>query len=375
MSKRIFLSSPHMSKEGFEKEFISKAFDTNWIAPLGENVDKFEDDVESFLNVKKAVAVSSGTAAIHMALKACGVKEKDIVFCQDLTFIASVNPVMYEKAIPVFIDSEYESFNMSPKALEKAFKKYPNVKAVIVVHLYGVPANLDEIMKICNKHNAKLIEDSCESLGSLYKERYTGTFGDFGTFSFNGNKIITTSGGGMVVSNNEEKIDKIKFWITQSKEKVSYYEHKEIGYNYRMSNILAGIGRGQMKVLNDRIEKKRKIYDLYKTLFENKKEITMQKIPKNTNPNNWLSVMYLGENVKIQPRDIINRLDENNIEARHIWKPMHLQPVFRDCDFITLEDGKSISEDIYNRGVCLPSDTKMTEEEEIKVANIIKEVL
>lgn len=248
MSKKILLASPHMSDEGYEQQFIKEAFDTNWIAPLGENVNKFEEEIANYVGVKTGAALSAGSAAIHLGLKALNVKQGDIVFCSSLTFSATCNPIIYQNATPVFIDSEYETWNMDPLALEKAFEKYPNPKAVIVVHLYGTPAKMDEIIKICKKHNVPLIEDAAESLGSIYNGQQTGTFGEYGVFSFNGNKIITTSGGGMLVSNNEDGIKKVRFWATQSKEPVRHYEHKEIGYNYRMSNICAGIGRGQLKV-------------------------------------------------------------------------------------------------------------------------------
>ena len=244
MSKKILLASPHMSDEGYEQQFIKEAFDTNWIAPLGENVNKFEEEIANYVGVKTGAALSAGSAAIHLGLKALNVKQGDIVFCSSLTFSATCNPIIYQNATPVFIDSEYETWNMDPLALEKAFEKYPNPKAVIVVHLYGTPAKMDEIIKICKKHNVPLIEDAAESLGSIYNGQQTGTFGEYGVFSFNGNKIITTSGGGMLVSNNEDGIKKVRFWATQSKEPVRHYEHKEIGYNYRMSNICAGIGRG-----------------------------------------------------------------------------------------------------------------------------------
>lgn len=256
MSKKILLASPHMSDEGYEQQFIKEAFDTNWIAPLGENVNKFEEEIANYVGVKTGAALSAGSAAIHLGLKALNVKQGDIVFCSSLTFSATCNPIIYQNATPVFIDSEYETWNMDPLALEKAFEKYPNPKAVIVVHLYGTPAKMDEIIRICKKHNVPLIEDAAESLGSIYNGQQTGTFGEYGVFSFNGNKIITTSGGGMLVSNNEDGIKKVRFWATQSKEPVRHYEHKEIGYNYRMSNICAGIGRGQLKVLDKRIEKK-----------------------------------------------------------------------------------------------------------------------
>ena len=242
MSKKILLASPHMSDEGYEQQFIKEAFDTNWIAPLGENVNKFEEEIANYVGVKTGAALSAGSAAIHLGLKALNVKQGDIVFCSSLTFSATCNPIIYQNATPVFIDSEYETWNMDPLALEKAFEKYPNPKAVIVVHLYGTPAKMDEIIKICKKHNVPLIEDAAESLGSIYNGQQTGTFGEYGVFSFNGNKIITTSGGGMLVSNNEDGIKKVRFWATQSKEPVRHYEHKEIGYNYRMSNICAGIG-------------------------------------------------------------------------------------------------------------------------------------
>ena len=250
MAKRIYLSSPHMSDEGYEKAYIQEAFDTNWIAPLGKNVDEFEKELAAKVGIKAAAALSSGTAAIHMALKAAGVGEGDIVLCQDLTFSASANPIIYQNATPVFIDSDYETWNMDPKKLEEAFEKYPNAKAVVVVHLYGLAANLDEIISLCKKHHAMLIEDAAESLGTLYKGKYTGTFGDYGIYSFNGNKIITTSGGGMLVSNNEERIAKVRFWATQARDPARHYQHSELGYNYRMSNVVAGIGRGQLKVLD-----------------------------------------------------------------------------------------------------------------------------
>ncbi len=373
MSKKILLASPHMSDEGYEQQFIKEAFDTNWIAPLGENVNKFEEEIANYVGVKTGAALSAGSAAIHLGLKALNVKQGDIVFCSSLTFSATCNPIIYQNATPVFIDSEYETWNMDPLALEKAFEKYPNPKAVIVVHLYGTPAKMDEIIKICKKHNVPLIEDAAESLGSIYNGQQTGTFGEYGVFSFNGNKIITTSGGGMLVSNNEDGIKKVRFWATQSKEPVRHYEHKEIGYNYRMSNICAGIGRGQLKVLDKRIEKKTEIYNKYKNELEKAKEIKMQPIPKNTKPNHWLSVMTIDKDSKVKPLNIMETLEKENIDSRPVWKPMHLQPVFKEYDFITAKnDGTSVSEDLFNRGVCLPSDTKMTEEEQERVIDIIK---
>lgn len=371
---KILLSSPHMSDEGYEKEYVKEAFDTNWIAPLGANVDNFEIEIAKKVGSNYSAALVSGTSAIHLALKAAGIKKADKVFCSSLTFSATVNPILYEGAEPIFIDSENETWNMDPKALKKAFEKYPDVKIVIVVHLYGQPAKMDEILNICNEYNAILIEDAAESLGSTYKGRHTGTFGKYGIYSFNGNKIITTSGGGMVVSTDEEKIKKIRFWSTQSKEKEPYYEHKEIGYNYRMSNISAGIGRGQLKILDERISKKRMIYEAYKEGFKNLEEIKIPLDPVDNHSNHWLSVMLLNENIKISVNDLISKLNSNNIEARYVWKPMHIQPVFKKFDIISVTD-KIISEDLFKRGICLPSDTKMTSEEQKKVIDIIKSFL
>lgn len=373
MEKRIFLASPHMSEEGYEKEYIKEAFDTNWIAPLGENVNKFEEELAHYVGAKYGAALSVGTAAIHMALKALDVKEGDIVFCSTLTFSATANPIIYQNATPVFIDCDRETWNMDPEALKKAFEKYPNPKAVVIVHLYGTPAKMDEIMKICNEHNIPLVEDAAESLGATYKGKQTGTFGKYGIFSFNGNKIITTSGGGMLVSDDEERIQKVRFWATQSRDKARYYQHSEIGYNYRMSNIVAGIGRGQLKVLNDRLAKKKEIYETYKEAFKDIQEIEMKPVPADTKPNYWLSTMLLKEGSKVTPLNVMEALDKENIESRPIWKPMHIQPVFEKFDFIKVEE-KPISEDIFARGVCLPSDTKMTKEEQQEVIRIIKEL-
>ena len=373
MEKRILLASPHMSKEGYEQKYIKEAFDTNWIAPLGENVNKFEEELAEYVGAKHAAALSAGTAAMHLALKAIGVKQGDIVFCSSLTFSATVNPVVYQNATPVFIDSEEDTWNMDPKALEKAFEKYPNPKAVIVVHLYGTPAKIDEIMEICKKHDVPLVEDAAESLGSTYKEKQTGTFGKYGIYSFNGNKIITTSGGGMLVSDDEERIQKVRFWATQAREKARHYEHKEIGYNYRMSNICAGIGRGQQKVIKKRIKQKTEIFNRYKEAFKDIPEIRMQPVPENTVPNHWLSAFVVDENSKVKPKDIMDALDAENIESRPVWKPMNLQPVFQNCDFIKVCDGdKSIGQKLFENGICLPSDTKMTEEEQKRVIKIIK---
>ena len=373
MNKKIYLASPHMSDEGYEKEFVKEAFDTNWIAPLGENVNKFEEVLAEYVGIKYATALNAGTAAIHMAFKALDVKQGDIVFCSTLTFSATANPIIYQNATPVFIDSERDTWNMDPEALKKAFKKYPHPKAVIVVNLYGTPAKLDEIVEICKEHNVPLVEDAAESLGATYKGKETGTFGKFGIYSFNGNKIITTSGGGMLVSDDKERIDKVKFWITQAREKARYYQHKEIGYNYRMSNIVAGIGRGQLKVLDKRIAQKTAIYNKYKKAFSEIKDIKMQPVPENSKPNHWLSVLVLNKNSKVKPLDIILALENDNIESRPVWKPMHMQPVFEKYDFIKVSD-EAVSEELFNRGVCLPSDTKMTEEEQDKIIDIIKKL-
>jgi len=369
--KRIYLASPTMN--GNEKKFIEEAFATNWIAPLGPNVNEFENELAAYVGSSHATAVSAGTAAIHLALKLAEVQQGDIVFCSSLTFSATCNPIAYQGAVPVFIDSEYDSWNMDPAALRKAFIKYPNVKAVVLVHLYGTPAKLDEIMKICEEHKVPLIEDAAESLGATYHGKQTGTFGCYGIFSFNGNKIITTSGGGMLISEDAEAIKKAQFWATQSRENERHYEHKEIGYNYRMSNIVAGIGRGQLLSLDHHIELKRKIYNTYKKAFQDIMEITMNPMLKDTEPNHWLSCITIDESSNIKPIDIMIALEKENIESRPIWKPMHLQPVFKDCDFIkSTEEEMSVSEDIFNRGVCLPSDIKNTEEDMEQIIGIIR---
>lgn len=366
MGEKIFLSSPHMSDEGFEMEYVKEAFDTNWIAPLGTNVNEFENELARKVGSKSAAALSAGTAAIHMALKAVGVEEGDIVFCPTLTFSATANPIIYQNAIPVFIDSDYETWNMNPKALEAAFEKYPNVKAVLVVHLYGLSADMDKIVEICKKHDIPLIEDAAESLGTFYKGKHTGTFGDFGIFSFNGNKIITTSGGGMLVSNDEDKIAKVRFWATQSRDQARHYQHSELGFNYRMSNVVAGIGRGQLKVLDQRVQKKRYIYDFYKKELGNLEGVEMMPINEWNEPNCWLSCMTVKG--KVTPLDIMIALEKDNIESRPVWKPMHMQPFFKKYDFI----GEGISEDIFDKGICLPSDTKMTDEGLKRVVEIVK---
>ena len=366
MGKRIYLSSPHMSDEGYEMQYVKEAFDTNWIAPLGENVNQFEKELAAKVGSKAAAALSSGTAAIHLALKAAGVGEGDIVFCPTLTFSATANPIIYEKAIPVFIDSDMKTWNMCPNALEKAFEKYPEVKAVIVVHLYGLSADLDPILEICKRHNVPLIEDAAESLGAYYKGKHTGTFGQFGVFSFNGNKIITTSGGGMLVSDNEERIAKVRFWATQSRDPARHYQHSELGYNYRMSNVVAGIGRGQLKVLEQRVEKKKYIFEYYQRELGELDGIEFMPVNEWNNPNYWLSSITLSG--KVRPIDVMEALEQENIESRPIWKPMHMQPFFEKYDYV----GGDVAEKLFENGVCLPSDTKMTDEDLEKVVNIIK---
>lgn len=366
MNQKIWLSSPHMSDEGYELQYIHEAFDTNWIAPLGPNVNEFEKELAQKVGINHAAALTTGTAAIHMALKALNVEQGDIVFCQSLTFSATANPIIYQKATPVFIDSDFETWNMDPNMLEKAFEKYPNPKAVIVVHLYGLSANLDRIVEICKKHNVPLIEDAAESLGTSYKGKATGTFGDYGIFSFNGNKIITTSGGGMLVSNNEEMIKKVRFWSTQSRENARHYQHNEVGYNYRMSNIVAGIGRGQFKVLDQRVSKKKYIFNFYKDQLSNLEGLEFMPINDWNNPNCWLSCIQLTGIVR--PIDVMLALEKENIESRPVWKPMHIQPIFEKYDYV----GNTVSNQLFENGVCLPSDTKMTDEDLNRVSQIIK---
>lgn len=369
---KILLSSPHMSDEGYEKEYVKYAFDTNWIAPLGENVTGFEKDVSDYFNGEiYPVALASGTSAVHLALKSLGVKRGDIVFCQSLTFSGSANPIDYVGATPVFIDSEEKSGNMSVNALKKAYEKYPNPKAVIIVDLYGVPANYDELLKVTAEHSTPVIEDSAEAFGATYKGKKCGTFGNAGILSFNGNKIITTSGGGMLLAHSEDVKKKAVFWSTQSRENCVWYEHKEIGYNYRLSNVLAGIGRGQMKVLNDRVSKKRAIHETYKRVFDGCSKIATFGEQEGSEPNRWLTVVKL-KNTDKTPLQVVDFLKLHDIESRPAWKPMHMQPVFKNCDFVSLKDGVSVSEEIFNTCVCLPSDTK-TDLEDIKtVAKLVR---
>ena len=309
--KRIWLASPHMSDEGYEMQYVQEAFDTNWIAPLGPNVNGFEKELAAKVGVNHAAALVSGSAAIHLALKSAGVGEGDIVFCQDLTFSATANPIIYVNAKPVFIDSDYETWNMDPEVLEQAFEKYPEVKAVLVVHLYGLSADMDKIVDICKKHNVVLIEDAAESLGTYYKGKHTGTFGDYGIYSFNGNKIITTSGGGMLVSDDEEKIKKVRFWSTQSRDTARHYQHSELGFNYRMSNVVAGIGRGQLKVLDQRVAKKKYIFEFYKRELGGHDGVELMPINDWNEPNYWLSVMTLKG--RVRPLDVMEALEKENI--------------------------------------------------------------
>ena len=369
--KRIYLSSPTM--HGEEQKFVQEAFDTNWVAPLGPNVNELEKEVAAYAGCKTAAALSAGTAAIHLALKLAGVKEGDIVFVSDLTFSATCNPICYEKAIPVFIDSEPDTWNMDPEALKKAFEKYPNPKVVVCVHLYGTPAKIDELMAICEEHKVPFIEDAAESMSATYKGKQTGTFGKFGIFSFNGNKIITSSGGGMLVSDDETLIARARFLSTQARDAARHYQHSNIGYNYRMSNIVAGIARGQMLHLEEHKAIKKKIYEQYKAAFADIEEITMNPMNPDGDSNCWLSCMTIGEGCNVTPNQIIDALEAENMESRPIWKPMHLQPVFEKYDFISAVDGDvSVGEDIFNRGLCLPSDIKNTEEDMQNIISIVR---
>lgn len=374
MEKKLYLSSPTMHDK--EQLFVKEAFDTNWVAPLGKNVDAFEHQIASYVGVKGAAALNAGTAALHLAVKLAGVQPNDVVLCSDLTFAATVNPVSYEGGRQVFIESERESWNMDPKALEKAFQKYDGVhnplpKAVIVANLYGTPAKLDEVADLCAAHSVPLIEDAAESLGATYHGRQTGTFGRWNALSFNGNKIITTSGGGMFLSDDVDAVKKVRFWATQAREPFPYYQHEEIGYNYRMSNIVAGIGRGQMDYLDEHIRQKTAIYKRYETMLSDL-PVHMNPYLKDSVPNFWLSCLTIDAGAKVTPEMIQQALAEHNIESRPIWKPMHMQPVYARNELIGV--GDPVGEDIFARGLCLPSDNKMTEEEQEIVVSIIREL-
>lgn len=361
---------------GTEQKYIQEAFDTNWIAPLGANVDGFEKELASYVNVRGASATSSGTGAIHLALDLLGVKAGDTVFCSDLTFIASANPILYLGAEPVFIDSEETTWNMSPQALERALheSKATNTlpKAVIIVNLYGQSARMDELMALCNEYGVSVVEDAAESLGSLYNGKHSGTFGKLGVYSFNGNKIITTSGGGMLVSDDDELIARSRYLATQARDAAKHYQHSVVGYNYRMSNIVAGIGRGQLEVLDERISQKRAIFDRYEATFKDVDGITMMPELEGTFSNRWLSTMTLdAEKLKITPYELIDSLNAANIESRPVWKPLHMQPLFEECKFYPHSDARVVSEELFANGICLPSDSKMTVEEQQIVIDII----
>ena len=371
MSERIYLSSPTM--HGEELQYVHEAFDTNWVAPLGPNVNAFEKEFSAYLGEGvHAAALSAGSAAIHLALILCGVGRDDIVFGSDLTFAATVNPITYLGAKPVLIDSEEETWNMDPKALEKAFSLYPDVKAVISANLYGTPAKLEELSAICKAHHVPFIEDAAESLGATLHGKQTGLFGDIGIYSFNGNKIITTSGGGMLVSADETITKKATFLATQAREPARHYEHKEIGYNYRMSNVVAGIGRGQLLHLDEHIAKKKAIYMCYREAFADIAEISMNPYLPDSEPNFWLSCITIDPASSVKPLAIMERFEQENIECRPIWKPMHLQPVYAQNAFVQAAFGESVSSRIFANGLCLPSDIKNTKEDMDRIIGLIR---
>lgn len=399
--EKVWLSSPTM--HGDELKYVTEAYKTNWMSTVGANINEVEKQMCKKAGCKYAVALSAGTAALHLAVKLAGVKPGDKVFCSDMTFDATVNPVVYEGGVPVFIDTEYDTWNMDPVALEKAFEIYPDVKVVVIAHLYGTPGKIDEIKAICNKHGAVIVEDAAESLGATYKGQQTGTFGDYSCISFNGNKIITGSSGGMLLTDSEWAANKARKWSTQSRENAPWYQHEELGYNYRMSNVIAGVIRGQIPYLEEHIAQKKAIYMRYKEAF---KDLPVKMNPydeENSEPNFWLSCMiidesamckqvrseqdycYVSENGKTCPQEILDKLAEINAEGRPIWKPMHMQPIYRMNGFVTkygngraqtnayIQGGAiDIGMDIFSRGLCLPSDNKMTPEQQDRIIEVIK---
>ena len=406
--KRVYLSSPTMHPESFE--YMKEAYDTNWMSTVGANINEVERQACEMIGCGHAVALSAGTAALHMAVKLAGVKPGDKVFCSDVTFGATVNPVVYEGGIPVFIDTEYDTWNMDPVALEKAFEIYPDVKVVVLVHLYGVPAKMDEIRAICEKHGAIIIEDAAESMGASYKGIQTGNFGAYNIISFNGNKIITGSSGGMLLTDDEDAANKVRKWSTQARENAPWYQHEEIGYNYRMSNVIAGVVRGQLPYLEEHIAQKKAIYERYKEGFKDLPVIMNPFDAENSEPNYWLScllidakamckqvrgeseALYISEPGKSCPTEILDAIMALNAEGRPIWKPMHMQPIYRMNAFVTREgdgraktnayisggatgkDGKplDVGMDIFQRGLCLPSDNKMTKEQQDIIIKAVK---
>lgn len=400
-AKKVYLSSPTM--HGEELKYMTEAFDTNWMSTVGENIDEIERIAAEKIGCRYAVALSSGTAALHLAMKLAGICRGEKVFCTDMTFDATVNPVVYEGGIPVFIDTERDTWNMDPVALEKAFEIYPDVKHIVVANLYGTPGKMEEIRKIADKHGATITEDAAESFGSVYEGRQTGTFGDVGVISFNGNKIITGSSGGMLLTNDVEQANKVRKWSTQARENAPWYQHEELGYNYRMSNVIAGVVRGQLPYLEEHIAQKKAIYERYKKGF---KGLPIQMNPydeKKSKPNFWLSCLiidkaamcrqvrgdteacYVKEHGKACPTEILETLAQYNAEGRPIWKPMHMQPIFRMNPFITRSgsgrartnayiagSAEDVGADIFARGLCLPSDNKMTTEEQDKIIEIVR---
>ncbi|MGM0939998.1 MAG: DegT/DnrJ/EryC1/StrS family aminotransferase [Bacillota bacterium] len=372
---RINLSLPHMS--GTEMEYIEAAFEMNWVAPLGPNVDRFEQEMAERVGVKDAVALSSGTAAIHLALCLMNVTRGDTVFCSTLTFVASANPILYQGAEPVFIDSEPDSWNMSPQALKRAMEdavlrgKLP--KAVIVVHLYGQSSQMDAIVQICNAYEVPIIEDAAESLGTTYKNKASGTFGKYGIYSFNGNKIITTSGGGMLISNDVESIQRARFLATQARDQARHYQHSEIGFNYRMSNIVAGIGRSQLRVLEERVAARRQVFDRYERLLGDLPGIQFMQELKNTRSNRWLTTFTVSpEATDTTADEVLRTLEEANIEARPVWKPLHLQPLFYDATYYPHQENLHVAEQLFQTGICLPSGSNLMEEQQFRVITCIR---